>query len=434
LDENKQLPPKYIIRYLDEINDGEIEEMEMNENKVISGSERDFVKMRVMKNERVTHIDHFQDTRLITFENLTEDYNPGDVAQIQPENFEDVIQMVLDALNISDDKLDRLFHLEKSDSYVLLPPKHILTYPTTLRICLKKLFDINSIPTRAFFQSLSRISTNEMEKERLKELGDYNSFDDFIDYVRLPRRSIAEVLRDFPSTSKEIPLERLFDIFPCIRPRSFSIASSRAVHPQSLQILVARVEYNRKNMRTKRIGLCSNFMAKLSEGDEVIIRIQEGTMDFERPGLTKVCICTGTGIAPFRSLIAESHSKQDSDPIVLFFGCRGKTKDFYFNEEWPNFANCIVQTAFSRDQDKKVYVHHVMQDNIHLLGRLIKQNRGTLYAFLVAFYVAGSSGQMPKDIRAALKSIIEASGIAEDGKQFVSEMELKRLLQFETWF
>jgi uncharacterized membrane protein len=60
LDENKQLPPKYIIRYLDEINDEEIEEMEMNENKVISGSERDFVKMRVMKNERVTHIDHFQ--------------------------------------------------------------------------------------------------------------------------------------------------------------------------------------------------------------------------------------------------------------------------------------------------------------------------------------------------------------------------------------
>jgi sulfite reductase alpha subunit-like flavoprotein len=41
---------------------------------------------------------------------------------------------------------------------------------------------------------------------------------------------------------------------------------------------------------------------------------------------------------------------------------------------------------------------------------------------------------MPKDVRAALKSIIEASGIAEDGKQFVSEMELKRLLQFETWF
>lgn len=71
-------------------------------------------------------INFFQDTRLITFENLTEDYNPGDVAQVQPENFEEVIQMVLDALEINDDKLDRPFHLEKSDSYVLLPPKHIL--------------------------------------------------------------------------------------------------------------------------------------------------------------------------------------------------------------------------------------------------------------------------------------------------------------------
>lgn len=194
--------------------------------------------------------------------------------------------------------------------------------------------------------------------------------------MRLPRRSIAEVLRDFPSTSKDISVERLFDIFPYIRPRSFSIASSRAMHPKSLQILVARVEYSRKNMRSKRIGLCSNYMAKLLEGDEVTIRIQEGTMDFNKPGLTKVCIATGTGIAPFRSLISESHSIQDSDPIVLFFGCRGKTKDFYFSEEWPSFANCIVQTAFSRDQDKKVYVHHVMQENVQLLGRLIKQNRG----------------------------------------------------------
>jgi sulfite reductase alpha subunit-like flavoprotein len=29
----------------------------------------------------------------------------------------------------------------------------------------------------------------------------------------------------------------------------------------------------------------------------------------------------------------------------------------------------------------------------------------------VAFYVAGSSGQMPKDVRSTLKSIIEAAGI-----------------------
>lgn len=187
------------------------------------------------------------------------------------------------------------------------------------------------------------------------------------------------MLRDFPSTSREIPVERLFDLFPYIRPRSFSIASSRLVHPDALQILVARVEYSRKNMRTKRIGLCSNFLANLSKDDEVWIRVHEGTMDFNKSkDMTRVCIATGTGVAPFRSLIAEAHAKQESHPIVLFFGCRGKTKDFYFSEEWSKFANCIVQSAFSQDQEKKVYVHHVLQDNVHLLGRLIKQNKGTL--------------------------------------------------------
>lgn len=130
------------MRYVDELKDEEIQEFQREAN-VPRRNEREFVKMRVTKNERVTHIDHFQvslftnncrltiiafqDTRLLTFEDTTEDYNPGDVAQIQPENYEEVIQMVLDALEIDDEKLDRQFYLEKSDSYVLLPPKHVLT-------------------------------------------------------------------------------------------------------------------------------------------------------------------------------------------------------------------------------------------------------------------------------------------------------------------
>ena len=44
------------------------------------------------------------------------------------------------------------------------------------------------------------------------------------EYVQRPRRTILEVLLDFGHT--RVPKEYLFDLFPLMRPREFSIASS----------------------------------------------------------------------------------------------------------------------------------------------------------------------------------------------------------------
>ena len=47
---------------------------------------------------------------------------------------------------------------------------------------------------------------------------------DFYDYCQAVRRTIREVLEEFRSA--RIPKEYLFDLFPPLRPREFSIASS----------------------------------------------------------------------------------------------------------------------------------------------------------------------------------------------------------------
>ena len=44
------------------------------------------------------------------------------------------------------------------------------------------------------------------------------------EYVQRPRRTILEVLLDFRHT--KVPREYIFDLFPLMRPREFSIASS----------------------------------------------------------------------------------------------------------------------------------------------------------------------------------------------------------------
>ena len=54
--------------------------------------------------------------------------------------------------------------------------------------------------------------------------------------------------------------------------------------------------------------------------------------------------------------------------MYLIFGSRNKAKDYYFGQEWvkmqENYENFKIFTAFSRDQDDKCYVQHVIRVRI----------------------------------------------------------------------
>lgn len=53
-------------------------------------------------------------------------------------------------------------------------------------------------------------------------------------YCNRPRRTILEVLHDFPYSRAKIPFQYLFDLIPILQPRAFSIASSMQVSAKSL--------------------------------------------------------------------------------------------------------------------------------------------------------------------------------------------------------
>jgi sulfite reductase alpha subunit-like flavoprotein len=76
---------------------------------------------------------------------------------------------------------------------------------------------------------LSYFTDNELEKEKLQEFTTPEGQEELYNYCNRPRRTILEVLTDFPHATANLTLEYLFEIFSPIRPRAFSIASAPSV-------------------------------------------------------------------------------------------------------------------------------------------------------------------------------------------------------------
>lgn len=181
-------------------------------------------------------------------------------------------------------------------------------------------------------------------------------------------------------------------------------------------------------MHTPRLGLCSNWLKTLKSGTELSGVVKRGTMVWPKDlSIPLIMVGPGTGIAPFRSIIQNRLYAQSKGatigPLVVFFGCRNKAADFHFGNDfstWTDAKQVEAHTAFSRDQDQKVYVQHLIAKNGAHLARLIKD----LNAYI---YVAGNSNNMPKSVKEAFIEILDGDA------DYVELMIKQRRYQEETW-
>jgi len=287
-------------------------------------------------------------------------------------------------------------------------------------------FDIQSIPKRYFFELLAHFTSDQLEREKFQEFNTAEGQQELYEYCNRPRRHILEVLYDFRHTTPNIPFSYFFDLIPQIKPRSFSIASSLEKHKDTLQLLVAVVKY-RSNLKAPRQGLCSNWLSTLQKGDKVRVWTRCGTMRFPAETSDTPCIMVGpgTGVAPFRSYISAKSTKSHQQPLLLFFGCRNQHSDYFFADEWDTIGdNFTVFPAFSRDQEDKVYVQHLMERNGALIRELVLNKSAN-------FYVAGNSKMMPTQVQEALVNAIKE--VVPDAEGYVEKMEQTGRYQTETW-
>ena len=200
---------------------------------------------RIRQNQRITAPDHWQDVRHIIIESHHSkmEYEPGDIAVVWPENPKEEVEIFLDTLqwtNIADVPLTITTALTSLTFFRLdlTKGRPLITRfdPPTLRLLATSYLDICSVPRRSFFEMLKHFSSDPQHVEKFNEFCTLEGQQDLWDYTTRPRRTIVEVLADFWSSLK-IPVEYVLDIFPAMKPRKFSIASSLTVHRQLNELI-----------------------------------------------------------------------------------------------------------------------------------------------------------------------------------------------------
>ena len=133
------------------------------------------------------------------------------------------------------------------------------------------------------------------------------------------------------------------------------------------------------SIKKHEFGLVSTFLSTKSKEDTLTGGIKRNhNFHFPRYAQALLCICNGTGIAPFLGMIQENHKKI---PIDLYWGGRTKASFQLYKEaialamEGQKLDE--LHFAFSQEEENKRYVQDLLKENrAHIAKELEK---GTVF-------------------------------------------------------
>ena len=233
------------------------------------------------------------------------------------------------------------------------------------------------------------------------------------------RADLLELVKQYP-VKNVTQFEEILVGLNGMSPRLYTIASSPAAHEGEVHIIVAKDVYEVNGKQ--RYGLCSDYLGQFKTGKKQQFFIQPNKR-FKLPAEDKdvIMVGPGTGIAAFRSFLAERDATGASGRNWLFFGEQHFTSDFLYQTEIQNWYETGVLSkinlAFSRDQQEKIYVQHRMLEQGEELYNWLKGG--------ASFFVCGKKDPMSSDVEKTLLSIIEKYGdkTPEGAKEYLEELE-----------
>lgn len=208
-------------------------------------------------------------------------------------------------------------------------------------------------------------------------------------------------------------------------PRFYSIASSMISVGNEVHLTVAELKYETNGHL--RQGVCTHYLCKLAPLHEKVVPIylqpSHGFTLPEDSSVPIIMVGPGTGVAPFRAFLQERVKQGAPGLNWLIFGERHREFNFYYGDYFQALAEegkLRLDTAFSRDQEHKIYVQHRMLEHGEDLFDLL-QNRGILY-------VCGDAHRMAKDVDAVLHHIVQKYGNMDEhqAKDYIKKLKAEK--------
>ena len=269
--------------------------------------------------------------------------------------------------------------------------------------------------TPAFVKGYAALANNEQlndlvaDNQALQEL--------------VQRTPIVDVLHKFPA---KLTAEQLVSLLRPLTPRLYSISSSPAEVGEEVHLTVGVVRFEHEGRACS--GAASSFLADRVEEDGAVRVFVEHNDNFRLPNdMTKpiIMVGSGTGVAPFRAFMQQRVADEASGKNWLIFGNPHFASDFLYQTEWQQFAKegflHKYDFAWSRDQEKKIYVQDKIRENSTALWQWLQEG--------AYFYICGDASKMAKDVEQALLDVIAKEGnlSPDEAEDYLNELrEVKR--------
>lgn len=308
------------------------------------------------------------------------EYLPGDSLGVIPENPLQIVEPIIQLLDIDPNKRFSFKHEE-----------------LTAFDLLKKKLNIFYLPERVVNKYASLVGQD----------------------IPPTKIGLLDLLRIYPLANKG-QFADLINILEPIAPRLYSISSSPEAHSGEVHVTVARDKFHVND--EWKVGLCSDFLSQLQQESNIEFYIHKNSQfRLAADDRDIIMIGPGTGIAPFRSFLAQRDATGATGRNWLFFGDQHFVTDFLYQTELQNWVETGVlsklNVAFSRDQKEKVYVQH----------KMLKHGK-ELYEWLqngASLYVCGAKEPMSVDVEDTLMQIVQRHGekTIEQAVQFVEQLK-----------
>ncbi|HTX75130.1 MAG TPA: hypothetical protein VMD29_02910 [Terracidiphilus sp.] len=328
------------------------------------------------------------------------EYLPGDSAGILPHNRRDVVNYVLRLLKFTGEE----------------PVTDFYGKPTNVRDALTHWLMVGKLSS-----STLRAWALQSEDPGLAELiqpGNKEKLDSY-----LWGREFIDLLERHPA--KPVEPQQLFKILPRLVPRLYSISSSQALRGSTVHLSIRVVRY--ESHGKDRLGVCSGQVGERTPVGEKLPIFIHSNQNFRMPAdpdARVIMVGPGTGLAPFRAYLEHKQAGRGRWPMWLFFGDQRESQDFLYRDEMLAWQKSGVlerlDTAFSRDQEYKIYVQDRVREHAAELWRWLDEG--------AYFYVCGDSKRMAPDVEAAvLKAIADHSGKGSDyANEFLAGMKKQK--------